>query len=37
MYPGQQEIHDSLKRCVQRYQLAPHIRLNTRFQEALWN
>jgi cation diffusion facilitator CzcD-associated flavoprotein CzcO len=37
MYPGQQEIHDYLKRCVERYELAPHIRLNTRFQEALWN
>src|SRR5580700_4071055 len=37
MYPGQQEIHDYLKRCVQRYELAPHIRLNTRFQEATWN
>src|SRR6202035_4996758 len=37
MYPGQQEIHDYLKRCVERYELAPHIRLNTRFQEALWS
>ena len=37
MYPGQQEIHDYLKRCVQLYELAPHIRLNTRFQEAIWN
>src|ERR1700674_4210712 len=37
MYPGQQEIHDYLKRCVARHDLAPHIRLNTRFQEALWD
>jgi cation diffusion facilitator CzcD-associated flavoprotein CzcO len=37
MYPGQQEIHDYLKRCVQRYELARHIRLKTRFQEAIWN
>jgi cation diffusion facilitator CzcD-associated flavoprotein CzcO len=37
MYPGQQEIHDYLKRCVQRYELAAHIRLETRFQEAIWN
>ncbi len=36
MYPGQQEIHDYLKRCVQRYELASHIRLNTRFHEAIW-
>jgi cation diffusion facilitator CzcD-associated flavoprotein CzcO len=37
MYPGQQEIHDYLKRCVQRYELAPHIQLNTRFHEAIWS
>ncbi|MGC1484547.1 MAG: NAD(P)/FAD-dependent oxidoreductase [Candidatus Acidiferrum sp.] len=37
MYPGQQEIHDYLKRCVERHKLAPHIRLNTRFREASWN
>jgi cation diffusion facilitator CzcD-associated flavoprotein CzcO len=37
MYPGQQEIHDYLKRCVERYGLPPYLRLNTRFQEALWN
>jgi cation diffusion facilitator CzcD-associated flavoprotein CzcO len=37
MYPGQQEIHDYLKRCVERYDLAPHIRLNTRFHEAIWD
>ena len=37
MYPGQQEIHDYLKRCVERHELAPHIRLNTRFHEAIWN
>ena len=37
MYPGQQEIHDYLKRCVERYELSPHIRLNTRFHEAVWD
>lgn len=36
MYPGQQEIHEYLKGCVTRHALAPHIRLNTRFQEAVW-
>src|SRR5579864_5774562 len=37
MYPGQQEIHDYLKRCVERYELTSHIQLNTRFHEAIWN
>jgi cation diffusion facilitator CzcD-associated flavoprotein CzcO len=37
MYPGQQEIHDYMKRCVERHALAPHIRLNTAFQEAVWD
>jgi cation diffusion facilitator CzcD-associated flavoprotein CzcO len=37
MYPGQQEIHDYLKRCVEHYGLAPYLRLNSRFQEAVWN
>jgi cation diffusion facilitator CzcD-associated flavoprotein CzcO len=37
MYPGQQEIHDYLKRCVERYGLAPYLRLNTRFCEAAWD
>jgi cation diffusion facilitator CzcD-associated flavoprotein CzcO len=37
MYPGQQEIHNYLKRCVQRYELAPYIRLNTPFREAIWD
>src|SRR5579863_9844408 len=37
MYPGQQEIHTYLKRCVERYALAPYIRLNTRFHEAVWD
>lgn len=37
MYPGQQEIQDYLKRCVERYGLAPYIRLNTRLREAAWN
>lgn len=37
MFPGQQEIHDYLKRCVERYGLAPQIRLNMRFHEATWD
>jgi cation diffusion facilitator CzcD-associated flavoprotein CzcO len=37
MYPGQKEIHEYLKRCVERNQLAPHIRLNTAFQDAAWD
>src|SRR5258708_22216696 len=37
MYPGQQEIHDYLKRCVEHYGLAPYLRLNTRFQQAIWD
>jgi cation diffusion facilitator CzcD-associated flavoprotein CzcO len=37
MYPGQQEIHDYLKRCVERYGIAPYLRLNTRFREAIWD
>jgi cation diffusion facilitator CzcD-associated flavoprotein CzcO len=37
MYPGQREIHDYLKRCVERYKIAPNIRLNTRFREAIWD
>jgi cation diffusion facilitator CzcD-associated flavoprotein CzcO len=37
MYPGQQEIHDYLKRCVEKYGIGPYIRLNTRFCEAVWN
>ena len=37
MYPGQQEIHNYLKRCVERYELTPHIRLSTRFHEATWD
>jgi cation diffusion facilitator CzcD-associated flavoprotein CzcO len=37
MYPGQQEIHAYLRRCVERYGLAPHIRLNARFCEAVWD
>jgi cation diffusion facilitator CzcD-associated flavoprotein CzcO len=37
MYPGQQEIHAYLKRCVEKYALAPYLRLNTRFQEAVWD
>jgi cation diffusion facilitator CzcD-associated flavoprotein CzcO len=37
MYPGQQEIYDYLKRCVERYEIASNIRLNTRFHEAIWD
>jgi cation diffusion facilitator CzcD-associated flavoprotein CzcO len=37
MYPGQQEIHDYLKRCVEHYGLASYLRLNTRFREAGWD
>jgi cation diffusion facilitator CzcD-associated flavoprotein CzcO len=37
MYPGQKEIHDYLKRCVARYEVAPNIRLNTPFHEAIWD
>ena len=37
MYPGQQEIHDYLKRCVERNSLTPHIRLNTAFRDAVWD
>ena len=37
MYPGQHEIHDYLKRCIEHYGLAPYLRLNTRFQEAIWD
>ena len=37
MYPGQQEIHEYLRRCVESYGLAAHIRLNTRFCEAVWD
>jgi cation diffusion facilitator CzcD-associated flavoprotein CzcO len=37
MFPGQQEIHAYLKRCVEKYKLGPHIRLNARFQEAAWD
>jgi cation diffusion facilitator CzcD-associated flavoprotein CzcO len=37
MYPGQQEIHAYLKRVVERHELAPNIRLNTRFCEAAWD
>jgi cation diffusion facilitator CzcD-associated flavoprotein CzcO len=37
MYPGQQEIHGYLKRCVERYGLAPYLRLKTRFCQAVWD
>jgi len=37
MYPGQQEIHAYLKHCVEKYGLAPHMRVKTKFCEAVWN
>ena len=37
MYPGQKEIHAYLKHCVEKYGLAPHIKVKTRFCEAIWN
>jgi len=36
MYPGRQEIHDYLKRCIVRHDLESHIRPNTRFCQASW-
>jgi cation diffusion facilitator CzcD-associated flavoprotein CzcO len=37
MYPGQPEIQEYLKHCIERRGLAPHIRLNTKFQEGVWD
>jgi cation diffusion facilitator CzcD-associated flavoprotein CzcO len=37
MFASQPEIWQYLKSCVQRYGLAPYIRFNTRFQEAVWD
>jgi cation diffusion facilitator CzcD-associated flavoprotein CzcO len=37
MYPGQAEIHAYMKRCVEKYRLAPHIRLKTRLCKAVWS
>jgi len=37
MYPGQHEIHGYLKRCVEKYGIAPQLRLQTRFCEAVWS
>jgi len=37
MYPGQREIHRYLNGCVERYGLAPYLRANTRFREAIWD
>jgi cation diffusion facilitator CzcD-associated flavoprotein CzcO len=37
MFASQPEIYRYLKSCVERYGLAPYIRLNTRFQEACWD
>lgn len=37
MFASQPEIHEYLKACVERYGLAPYLRLKTRFQEAAWD
>jgi cation diffusion facilitator CzcD-associated flavoprotein CzcO len=37
MFAGQQEIWQYLKSCVERYGLAPYIRFNTCFREAVWD
>lgn len=37
MYPGQAEIHDYLKRCIEHFGIRPQMRLNTRFEEGVWN
>lgn len=37
MFSSQPEIWKYMKSCVERYGLAPYIRLKTRFQEASWD
>ena len=37
MYPGQEEIHDYLRRCVAHFGIGPQMRLNTRLCQAAWN
>ena len=37
MFASQPEILQYLKSCVERYGLAPYIRLNTRFNGAAWD
>jgi cation diffusion facilitator CzcD-associated flavoprotein CzcO len=37
MFAGQAEIESYLKRCVEKYQLTPHIRLGSRLCEAVWD
>ena len=37
MFASAPEIHEYLKSCVERYGLAPYLRLKTRFEEAAWN
>ncbi len=37
MYSGQQEIWQYLKSCASRYGIVPHIKLNTRLREAVWD
>lgn len=37
MYPGQREIHEYLKRCIEHFGIGPQMRLNTRFCQAAWN
>ena len=37
MFAGQAEIQTYLKRCAEKYDLFPHIRLNTRLCELAWD
>lgn len=37
MYSGQKEIHEYLKQCVEKYGLRAHMRLNSKFCEAVWD
>jgi cation diffusion facilitator CzcD-associated flavoprotein CzcO len=37
MYARREEIQDYLKSCVQRYGLAPHIRVNAAMRSAVWD
>ena len=37
MFAGQVEIQSYLKRCAQKYDLMPHIRVGTRLREAVWD
>ena len=37
MYSGRDEIQQYLRACVDKYELRPYIRLNTRMKEAVWD